>query len=186
MKNKQENIGDNSNVTNTQIEGDGNTVINNPTLTNSPEPTRTKHDPVTLFGKQLKTGWIGTTGIVAFLASIATIYTSIKPLFQGTLFDKGHSSSAFISYLPIILMLIMVGALYLHQVFKSSVLIIGKYKIASHQGELYFEEYEATCPNCGSKLKPVSFKGVSYMRCKLYSEHIFRFNPKLFDEESYQ
>ena len=179
-------LGRDSDGVNTQVEGDGNTVINNPTTPTQPEPTRTKHDPVTLFGKQLKTRWIGITGIVAFLAGIATIYITLKPLFQGALFDKGHPSSIFMSYLLVILMLIMIGALYLRQVFKSSVLIISKYKIASHQGELYFEEYEATCPNCGSKLKPVSFKGVSYMRCKLYSEHTFRFNPKLFDEESYQ
>lgn len=184
MENLQENNGNNSNVINNQVQGDGNTIYNN--TAGSPVPTRTKQEPLLIFGKQVKTKAISIAGVTAFLASIATIYTSFKSLFEGTLIDKDYTTSPFISYLPIILVIIMMLALYLIQVFRSSALIVGKHKIASHQGKLYFEEYEATCPNCGSKLKTVSFKGASYLRCKLYSEHVFRFNPKLFDEASYK
>jgi hypothetical protein len=185
VKNKQENIGDSSNVTNTQIEGHGNTVINNPTTAN-PVPTRTKQEPFKVFGKQVKTKWISIAGIIALIANIMAIYAGFKSLSSHKIFEADNSSSSMLYYFQIALFLIMAFSLYLYQVFKNSVLIIGKHKIASHQGKLYFEEYEATCPSCGSKLKTVSLKGVSFMRCKLYSEHIFRFNPKLFDQEAYQ
>lgn len=181
MRNKQNNTGGSSNVINTQVQGDGNHIYNN--LSPQPEPIRTKQVPLNIFNKQVKTQWIGITGIVALIANLMAIYTGLKSISDGKILE---TSSNTLFYLQIALMLIMLGALYLHQVFKKSVLIVGKHKIASHQGKLYLEEYEGTCTLCGSKLKPVSFKGVSYLRCKLYSEHVFRFNPKLFDEESYR
>ena len=185
MENLQENRGNKNNLINTQIKGDNNTVSNNFT-SKEVKPERVKRKPLKFFGKQFKISWIKISGFVAFLASLATIYSTIRQIFYDKNQLNEFSTSSNFSIILFFTIVIFFLCMLLLQILKDSVLVLGNYKIASHGGKLYVEDYKANCPICDGSMKTTSFKGISYLKCRLYNEHIFRFNPKIFDDEYYK